>query len=67
VKTSDFGHARVIGTKPRLDSQVPTGTPAYMAPEQAKGLECTARTDIFSFGIIFYELLSGMRPEFTGR
>src|SRR4029077_2753450 len=62
-KLSDFGHARVIGTEASLESQQKLGTPAYMAPEQALGRDCDARTDIFAFGVILCELLSGKRPE----
>ena len=72
VKLLDFGLAKL---KER-DEQVPTdatksaltdegiivGTVPYMAPEQIEGHEVDARTDIFSFGVVLYEMLSGRRP-----
>ena len=77
VKILDFGLAKL---KPRqvggVETQAPTqekitapgtvmGTVGYMAPEQVRGQEADHRTDIFSFGVILYEMLSGRRT-FSG-
>ena len=79
VKVLDFGLAKAFAEEtPATDSSIsPTlsrdstragvilGTAAYMSPEQAKGKEVDKRTDIFSFGIVLYEMLTG-RKAFAG-
>src|SRR5688572_13862176 len=64
AKLLDFGVARLTG--PDIDATQTTaggvvGTPAYMSPEQAAGKPLDARSDIFSFGALLYELLAGTR------
>jgi eukaryotic-like serine/threonine-protein kinase len=64
VKVTDFGIARVISggrTMGTVDGQV-LGTPAYMSPEQARGEELTAASDVYASGVMLYELLSGQLP-----
>jgi eukaryotic-like serine/threonine-protein kinase len=69
AKLADFGlatlvaHTEVDHTR-TVDTAI-VGTPAYMSPEQADGTPLDARTDIFGFGAVLYELLSG-RPAFEG-
>lgn len=65
IKITDFGIARIM-EEPSLtaDGQV-FGTPSYMSPEQVAGKSLDARTDIFSLGILLYEVLTGRKP-FTG-
>lgn len=62
VKILDFGLAKVVGQTviTRQDSVV--GTAAYMSPEQVQGETVDHRTDIFSFGVLLYEMLTGERP-----
>ena len=60
VKLGDFGIAR-LATQVSGSDRV-KGTPAYLAPEQILGASQDQRSDQFSFGIVFYELLTGARP-----
>jgi len=65
IKLADFGVARVNdpdaeGEKTRVGSII--GTPSYMSPEQTQGQTIDHRTDLFSAGIVFYQLLTGQKP-----
>jgi hypothetical protein len=62
----DFGLARIEAIPGITQTGVILGTPAYVAPEQARGMGADFRSDIFSFGIVLYELASGVNP-FAGR
>src|SRR5437899_450076 len=62
VYVMDFGVARSLETPGMTQTGALMGTPEYMSPEQAKGLKADARSDLFSLGIIFYEMLSGVSP-----
>ncbi|MEO6402822.1 MAG: serine/threonine-protein kinase, partial [Vicinamibacteria bacterium] len=65
VRIADFGIARVEGSQLTQHGEV-LGTPAYMSPEQIRGHELTAETDLFSLAVCAYEMLSGNRP-FVGK
>jgi eukaryotic-like serine/threonine-protein kinase len=71
VKLMDFGLARSDpsaeapgddATRTMMPSGQVMGTPSYMAPEQARGQRLDARTDIFAFGIVLFEMVSGTNP-----
>jgi serine/threonine protein kinase len=61
VKVLDFGLARMGQDDAITASQMIVGTPAYMAPEQREGKPADARTDIYAFGWVLYEMLTGAR------
>lgn len=63
---TDFGIARLAEAGNLTAEGVTVGTPAYMPPEQAQGLEIDHRADIYSLGVIAYELLTGMPPYGEG-
>ncbi|HET9532517.1 MAG TPA: protein kinase, partial [Blastocatellia bacterium] len=75
VKVLDFGLAKLVEQQPSsTDTQAPTiakldtqpgmllGTFGYMSPEQARGKDVDARTDVFSFGVLLYEMITGRTP-----
>ena len=69
AKVLDFGLAKKISAESEEETQkiisqagLIIGTASYMSPEQARGSEVDARTDIFSFGIVLYEMIAGKRP-----
>lgn len=63
VRIMDFGIARSSEYKGRMVAGALIGTPAYMSPEQAAGMDVDQRADIYSFGMICYEMLTGELPS----
>jgi len=65
AKVMDFGISHNQGSERITSTGTAMGTPEYMSPEQCKGEEVTLQSDIYSLGIVFYEMLCG-DPPFTG-
>jgi eukaryotic-like serine/threonine-protein kinase len=61
AKLMDFGIAKSDGTR-LTKTGFTLGTPYYMSPEQVLGQDVTAQTDVYSFGVLLYELLAGKKP-----
>ena len=62
---SDFGIAKLLGSTSNTQSGSWMGTPLYIAPEQVMGFPATERSDIYSLGVILYEICTGVQP-FSG-
>lgn len=75
AKLADFGLAKLLevdtladdpfASMPATGHSTLAGTVAYMSPEQAEGLQLDGRSDVYSFGLVLHELLSGVRPSAT--
>ncbi|HEX6987871.1 MAG TPA: Stk1 family PASTA domain-containing Ser/Thr kinase, partial [Bacillota bacterium] len=62
VKVTDFGIARAVGGSTLADTEGVIGTAHYLSPEQAKGRFTGAQSDLYSLGVVLYEMLAGQLP-----
>ena len=66
IKVTDFGIVKLVGASATDTSKIAYGSPRYVSPEQAAGEQLDQRSDIYSLGVILYEMLTG-EPPFGGR
>src|SRR3712207_6207123 len=66
IKVTDFGIVKLVGASATDTSKIAYGSPRYVSPEQAAGEHLDQRSDIYSLGVILYEMLTG-RPPFGPR
>ena len=62
IKLTDFGIARLMGESSITQDGQVFGTPSYMSPEQVAGKSLDTRSDIFSLGVVLYEMVAGKKP-----
>lgn len=62
IKITDFGIARMTSSAVRTQTGMVLGSPKYMSPEQVMGKDIDQRSDIFSLGVMLYEMLTGQAP-----
>ncbi|KAH3757163.1 serine/threonine-protein kinase STY8 [Pelomyxa schiedti] len=62
VKLCDFGLAKTISSSARQKMTIATGTPTYMAPEVVTGTDYDLKADVYSFGVMLYQMVTGQTP-----